>query len=393
MRRKIVAIVLTLVIAMSMLPIGTAFASGSGITLIIDGARQNPTVPPRVVNGVTMVPLRLISESLGAQVAWNGTARTATIETAAYTVVFTINSRTYTVNGASRQLTEAAQLVAGSTLVPIRAFAESIGADVNYDATTNTATINYFTTVSGTVRISGSTTLQPVVQAAADRIRSKNSNLSIVVSGGGSGTGINEVTAGIVNLGMSSRDLRAEEAAVLNPYRVAYDAIAIIVHPNNPVSNLSMDQAKKIFTGEISNWNEVGGNNAPILVQTRETGSGTLSVLQDLLLGSGSSVVDRATAHSSAALMKNAVARDANAIGFDSIGFVDSTVKALRLENIAASAQTVNNDTYPLSRSLWICTRGKAQPGPSAVFIDYLRSLEVQRDIVQREGYIRLPTT
>jgi len=392
MKKRIVAIALLLILAATMLPVRTAFAS-TDITLIIDGERQNPTVPPRVVGGTTLVPLRLISETLGAHVQWNGTTRTATIETAAYTVVFTVNSNTYTVNGATRRLDQPAQLIAGSTMVPIRAFAESIGAEVNYSSSTNTATINYFTAMSGTVRISGSTTVQPIVQAAADRIRAKNSDLSIVVSGGGSGTGINEATAGTVNIGMSSRDLREDELRVLNTYRVAYDAIAIIVHPSNPVSNLTMEQARKIFTGEISNWNEVGGGNAPILVQTRETGSGTLSVLQDLLLGSGNAVVDRATAHASAALIKNAVARDANAIGFDSIGFVDNTVKALRLDNIAATAQTVNNNTYPLSRSLWVCTRGRVQPGESAMFIDYLRSLEVQRDIVQREGYIRIPTS
>jgi len=389
MKKRIIAIVLALVVAAAILPVGSALAAD--ITLIIDGVRQNPTVPPRVVNGTTLVPLRLISETLGAQVEWNGTARTATITTAAYTVVFTVNSSTYTVNGASKQLVQAAQLVAGSTMVPIRAFAESIGAEVNYNDGTKTATINYFTKVSGTVKVSGSTTVQPIAQAAADKLKSKNSGLSIAVSGGGSGTGINEVTAGTVNIGMSSRDLKDDEAKALTAYRVAYDAIAIIVHPNNPVTNLTVEQAKKIFSGEITNWNQVGGSNAPILVQTRETGSGTLSVLQELLLGSGGEVVDRAAAHTSAALMKNAVAKDVNAVGFDSIGFVDNTVKALRLNNIAASAQTVNNNTYPLSRSLWVCTRGRVQPGASAIFIDYLRSLEVQKEIVQKEGYIQIP--
>ena len=124
-------------------------------------------------------------------------------------------------------------------------------------------------------------------------------------------------------------------------------------------------------------------------MQTRETGSGTLTTLIDLLLGSGKTVVDTATPHSSSALMKNAVAASKNAIGFDSIGFVDSTVKALSLDGKKATSATVINKTYGMSRQLYVCTRGKAT-GINAMFIDYLRSMDCQNSIVEKEGYVKL---
>ena len=389
MKKKLVAIILALVLMTAALPVGAAFAASGDITLIIDGNRQSPSVPPRVVNGVTLVPLRIISETLGADVGWNSANRTATITTAAYTVVFTINSKDFTVNGARKTLDEAPQIVDGSTLVPIRAFAESIGATVNYNASSRTATIDYFTKMSGTLTISGSTTAQPIAQAAADKLIGMNTGLSITVSGGGSGTGINDARSGSVHIGMSSRELTDTEMRTLNTYEIAKDAIALIVHPSNPVRNLTKDQARDIFTGAITNWNQVGGNNAPIILMTRETGSGTLSTLNDLLLGSGNSVADRATPHASSALMLQAVARDANSIGFDSIGFVDGSVKALQLNGTTPSAGSVNNGTYGMSRALYVCTRGRAT-GMTAIFIDYLRSLECQRSIVSREGYVPL---
>ncbi len=102
-----------------------------------------------------------------------------------------------------------------------------------------------------------------------------NSGLSVTVGQGGSGAGINDAINGVVNIGMSSSVLKEDQLAQLTPYEIALDGIAIIVHPNNPVSSLTKEQAAKIFLGEIVNWNEVGGPNAPILVYTREAGSGT----------------------------------------------------------------------------------------------------------------------
>jgi phosphate transport system substrate-binding protein len=386
MKKKL--IVLTLAVIAAVFATSSAVSAASDISLVIDGARQNPTVAPVVENGTTLVPLRLISETLGAEVSWNQNARQATIQSAAYTVVFTIDSKAYTVNGAGKTLLTAPQLISGSTMVPIRAFAEAVGATVNYDGASHTATIDYFTKMSGMLKIDGSTTLQPIAQAAADKLMGMNTGLSITVAGGGSGTGVKDAEAGTVNIGMSSRELTADELKTLNPYAVANDGIAIIVHPDNPVANLTKAQAAEIFLGGIKNWNEAGGGSAPVMVMTRETGSGTRSTLEEMILNK-ESVVETATPFTSSTLIKQAVAKDKNAVGFDSIGFVDSTVKALSLDGTAASPETVISGSYGMGRQLFCCTKGRAT-GLAAVFIDYLRSKDCQDNIVVKEGYVKL---
>jgi len=384
MKKKILALALIVTMAMTM---GSSLFAAD-ITLIVDGVRQNPSVAPVVENGATLVPLRLISESLGADVSWNGASNQATIETAGYTVVFTIDSTSYTVNGAAKTLTSPAKLINGSTMVPIRAFAESIGAKVDYNAAANIAAVDYFTTMTGTLVVNGSTTLQPIAQAAADKLMALNSGLSISVAGGGSGTGIKDAAAGTVNIGMSSRELTADELKDLKAFPVANDGIAVIVHPDNPVTNLTAEQAAKLFLGEIKDWADVGGTKAAVMVQTRETGSGTRATLEEMILNK-ESVVERATPHTSSALIKQAVAADKNAIGFDSIGFVDKTVKAVSLNGVNATAATVIGGQYVMGRQLFCCTKGRPT-GLAAMFIDYLKSAECQNTIVENEGYVKL---
>ena len=381
---KFTSIILALVLIGSF--VGTAVAADP-IKIVIDGKEVKSDVAPVVERGVTLVPLRIISESLGAEVIWNPTTREAEIVTAAFTVVFQQNSSSFTVNGARKSLDVPCKSIGGRTMIPLRAFAESIGADVSY--ANNTATINYFTTMSGSIKVSGSTTVQPIMEAAARNLEALNKGkLTITVAGGGSGAGLNDTKNGANNIGMSSSSVSAEDRQVLKVFEIARDAIAVIVHPSNPVNNLTKAQIKDIFTGKITNWNQVGGANAPILIHSRETGSGTLTTLEDLLLDK-EKVADRATPYASAELLKNAVAKDPNGIGFDSIGFVDSTVKAVSVNNIRASAGTVTNGTYPASRSLYVFTKGA--PGKTeAMIIDYLRSLECQSSIVTKEGYVAL---
>lgn len=383
MKKRLLSLILGIVLVFAF--VSTANAA-SPITLKLDGVAVASDVAPVVQSGTTLVPLRVISENLGADVSWNQSSQQATVKTAAYTVVFKVGSKEYTVNGAKKTLTVAPKIVTGRTLLPIRAFAEAIGAKVNYTASTNTATVDYFTTMKGTIKISGSTTLQPIAQAAADKLLKMNSGLSIAVAGGGSGAGVKDAIAGTSNIGMSSRELTADETATLRVFAAARDGIAIIVNPSNPVKALTKDQAVKIFLGETKNWKEVGGNDAPILVQTRETGSGTRSTFEEMLL-SKKPVVATATPFTSSQLIKQAVAKGVNTIGYDSIGFVDSTVKAVSLDGKSPTIANVKAASYLMSRSLYVATKG-TPTGVSAMFIDYLRSSDCQKNIVVKEGYI-----
>ena len=386
---KLLAKMATLFLALTMtfvLLTGAASAADP-IKIVIDGKEIQSDVAPVFENNRTLVPIRVISETLGAQVEWVQATQETIIKTAAYTVVFKLDSSAYTVNGVQKTLDAPCRSIGGRTMIPLRTVAESIGAVVDY--ANNTATINYFSSISASVKVSGSTTVQPIMEAAARKLEGMNGGrLSITVAGGGSGAGLNDTKSGANNIGMSSSSISAADKEIVTPYAIAKDAIAIIVHPSNPVTNLTKEQVKKIFTGEIKNWNEVGGNNAPILIHTRETGSGTLTTLEDLLLDKAK-VVERATPYASSELLKNAVAKDANGIGFDSIGFVDSTVKALSVNSITPSAATVLDGTYPGSRSLYVMTKGN--PGKAeAMIIDYLRSAECQKGVVEKEGYVAL---
>lgn len=384
--KRAAGLLLAAVLVLGMAP--AALAATPAITIKIDGQTVSSDADPIVISGTTFVPVRVVTEYLGADVSWNQSKQQATVKTAAYTVVFTIGSASYTVNGASKTLPVAAtaDYEHQRTLIPLRALAESIGAEVEYDANSMTAIVNYFTKMSGSIKVSGSTTVQPIAQAAADKLLTMNSGLSIAVAGGGSGTGIKETTSGANNIGMSSRDLTADEAAPLTPFVIANDGIALIVNNANSIKNLTREQAEKIFLGEITNWKDVGGADAPILVQTRETGSGTLATLDELLLEK-KGVVSTATPYGSTELLKQAVAAEKNAIGFISAGYKDATIKVVTLDNVNPTEETISGGTYGLSRSLYVFTKG-APAGVNAVFIDYLRSEACQTSIIEKEGYV-----
>jgi phosphate transport system substrate-binding protein len=210
-----------------------AVSAASAIAIQIDGQTVSSDTAPYVENGTTFVPVRVITEYLGADVVWDGGVK-ATVKTAGYTVVFTIGSKNYTVNGVTKALDVTVKAINNRTMIPLRALSEAIGADIEYNAATNTAIVNYFTTMTGSIKITGSTTLQPIAQAAADKLLFMNSGLAISVAGGGSGAGVKDTTEGANNIGMSSRVLTAEETAILDEYAVANDGIALIVNPANP---------------------------------------------------------------------------------------------------------------------------------------------------------------
>ncbi|MDR0490352.1 MAG: phosphate ABC transporter substrate-binding protein PstS family protein [Oscillospiraceae bacterium] len=384
--KRIFALALTFSLILCVVSFSTLAAEP--VKLVIDGKTIACEVPPDLENGTTFVPIRVVTETLGAEVDYDSATRNVTVKTSLHVLIFTIGSKDYTVNGVKKTLLAAPRLKDNRTMMPIRALSESIGATVGYVESTRTATVDYFSKMTGSLKISGSTTVQPIATAAAEALKAMSSGLAIDVAGGGSGAGINEATEGSVNIGMSSSALKPEQAEALSKFVIAYDGVAIIVNNDNPVKNLSKEQAQKVFTGEIKNWKDVGGNDAPILVQTRETGSGTLATLEDLLLGKGVEVVGSATPHNSTALLQQEVAKSKNAIGFISSGYVDGTIKALTIGNIAPTMANIKSNTYPICRELILVTKGA--PGAlAATYIDYLRS-EAGQSIVAKEKYIRI---
>jgi phosphate transport system substrate-binding protein len=342
------------------------------------------------VSNQSMVPFRFFENAIGAMTEYNQRNNRIQVRTAQYNVVLTIGSRNFTVNGGQRRLAEAPRLVDGIPYIPMDAILRAVDAEVSMVLGSNTVYITYFSNMTGTVRIAGSTTVQPIIQKASDFLNELNAHnrFNSSVAGGGSGTGINGARDRTINIGMTSRELRdSDNARSLMVIPIALDAVAIIVHPNNPISNLTEEQLKGIFTGDITNWNQVGGNNAAIIVQTRETGSGTLSTFTELL--GNITVVGTATPHASAGLLNQAVAANVNAIGFNSIGYVDNTVKAVTYNNIAANLETVHSGAYGLSRRLLVLTNGRPV-GSTARFVDFLRAQECQERFVLEEGFISI---
>lgn len=229
---------------------------------------------------------------------------------------------------------------------------------------------------SNNITISGSTSAYPVVEALANAYMQKHPNVHISVSGGDSSVGINSVRSGDVDIGTSSRNLTSSEAQGLTQYKIGNDAISIIVNEKNPVNTISLNQLKGIYTGNITDWNQIGGNNSSITPVTRETGSGTRTDFQNLVLGGdtfGSSVQ---VATFNYGLLQT-VAVTPNAIGYIAHDYLNNQVKQLEINNIPLTQQTVNNGSYPLTRQLLFLVKG-TPTGNIKDFIDFSTSPEGQ---------------
>ncbi|MGZ7169314.1 MAG: phosphate ABC transporter substrate-binding protein, partial [Halobacteriota archaeon] len=189
---------------------------------------------------------------------------------------------------------------------------------------------------AGRLQLAGSTSVQPHAEVLARAFQENNSGTQVYVQGGGSSAGIQAVGEGPAQIGTSSRAVKASEMATypdLKPVAIAVDGIAIIVNPNNPVNNLTMNQTRDIFTGNITNWNQVGGPNAKINVINREEGSGTRDGIQTIVLKGGN--FDGGIVLSSTGAIRTAVSQDQNAIGYISTAEIDSSVKAINIDGVA----------------------------------------------------------
>ncbi len=223
----------------------------------------------------------------------------------------------------------------------------------------------------GKLQVAGSTSVQPHAEVLARAFQQNNSNARVYVQGGGSSAGIQAVGEGTAQIGMSSRDVKASELAkypTLKPIVIAVDGIAMIVNPNNPVSNLTMNQTRDIFTGNITNWNQVGGPNARIDVVNREQGSGTRDGVQAIVLKGGN--FGGGIVLSSTGAVRTAVSQDTNAIGYISTAEVDSSVKAVNIDNVAPTYNNIAKRTYKVQRDFLFITKGDPS-GLASQFINF----------------------
>lgn len=237
------------------------------------------------------------------------------------------------------------------------------------------------------VIVTGSTTIQPIAEVAAEEFTASNPEMDVLVSGVGSSAGIENVSSGTSDIGTSSRELKDEEMDLgLFDTPIAYDAIAVIVNTSNPVSSLTKAQVKAIFQGEITNWSEVGGPDLEIGIVNRDEASGTREAFAKIVL-------DKERFDPTAVILpgtgqvRSVVAQAPSAIGYISLGFVTDDVKAIAVDGVEASEETVITGAYPVQRLLHFFTVGKPT-GLAKEYIDYVLSEEVQESIVRDAGFI-----
>ncbi len=242
---------------------------------------------------------------------------------------------------------------------------------------------------SATITISGSTSIGPLMEKEAAAYKKENSNVNIEIQQIGSSAGIKNAISGVSEIGMASRELKDEEKAEVKETVIAFDGIGLIVHPNNTATNLTMDQIKEIYTGKITNWKEVGGKDAPIVVVSRDESSGTRSAFQELVDFTSEELEKTATIADGNGSVKTTVATNENAIGYVSFETVDTSVKALTVDNVEPTPENVLAKTYSLSRPFILVYTESKITEDGKKFIDYILS-DAGQAIVEEAGGIKL---
>ena len=227
------------------------------------------------------------------------------------------------------------------------------------------------------IAIGGSTSVTPLMELFQAEYEKAHSNVKITISGTGSGDGIKGATEGTYEIGMSSRELTpAEIGAGLEPLVVAIDGIAVIINNNNPITGLSKAQVADIYTGKITRWEQLGaaanGKSGGIAVVSREPGSGTRSAFQELFEFTDKDQVTNAIIFDGTGAIKSAIAGNADAIGYLSLGSLDTSTKSLIVDGIAATNANVINGSYKIARPFILITKRGIPLNPATkAFLDW----------------------
>jgi len=250
---------------------------------------------------------------------------------------------------------------------------------------------------TGKLSLQGSTTVLPIAQKAAEDFMEENPQAQITVRGGGSGVGITALLEGTIGIAISSRamkesELQKAEEKGLDPkaWIIAKDGIAIVVHPKNSISELNLAQLKAIYVGDIKTWNEVtsqGSMRGPIVVISRDVASGTFEVFKEKVL-EGEKLREDALMLASNKAISTTVATTEASIGYIGFGYLSPEVKALTIDAVAPSRETVLSGEYKLARPLYMYTNGEPK-GLAKEFLDFVLGSKGQR-IVAEQGFISI---
>lgn len=241
--------------------------------------------------------------------------------------------------------------------------------------------------VTGTVATDGSTSMEKVIGALSESFMANNADTTVTYNPTGSGAGITAVQEGTCDIGLSSRALKDEEkAAGLKETVLAYDGIAIIVHPDNPVSDLTIEQIAQLYTGEITNWKDVGGNDAEVVLIGREAASGTRDGFESIT-GTKEKCQYRQELTSTGDVI-TAVSQNPDAIGYASLASIKDSVKALNVDGVTPSEATVKGGSYKVQRPFVLVTvEGKALTPVAQAFFDYATSSDAAA-IIAKAGAV-----
>lgn len=233
--------------------------------------------------------------------------------------------------------------------------------------------------LSGTIDVVGSTSVQPLAEELANAFKEKESGVTVNIQGVGSTAGVKAAHDGTADIGTASRNLKEEEKGWgLKEVTIALDGIAVIVHPNNKLEDLTAEQVTKIFKGEITNWKDVGGEDKEILVVSREEGSGTRGAFEEIMEFEDELIADALIAGSNGEVKQN-VSQKEDSIGYLSLGIVDDTVKKVKVDGAECTVETIKAGNYPVQRPFLMLTQDGKESDLVKAFLDFILSEEGQK--------------